>query len=197
MKVSLKKIITSMFACILFTVSMISSITVSAACQPKLYLLANNKQTYTAKPGETVTITYNVDSPANTWCATGVHINYDKRLAPKLDSNGNIAYKRGPVIAGFMIATSTAEGGKNINGSILPDNLNTFFVTTAAAGDSNDSDGVFLSFDVTVPSNAKSGDKFPIEFWFIKSDIFTDIKRDKATQEYAFANAKNCSIVIK
>ncbi len=63
MKVSLKKIITSLFACILFTVSMISNITVSAACQPKLYLLANNMRTYTAKPGETVTITYNVDAP--------------------------------------------------------------------------------------------------------------------------------------
>lgn len=77
MKVSLKKIITSLFACILFTVSMISNIMVSAACQPKLYLLANNMRTYTAKPGETVTITYNVDAPICTWCATGVHINYD------------------------------------------------------------------------------------------------------------------------
>ena len=197
MKITLKKILTSLFMCILFTVSMISSITVSAACQPKLYLLANNKQTYTAQPGETVTITYNVDSPANTWCATGVHINYDKRLVPKLDSNGKIDYTVGPVISGFMIATSTAKAGTVIQGSTLPDNLNTFFVTTAAAGDRNGSNGTVLSFDVTVPSNAKSGDKFPVEFWFIGADIFTDIKGDKATQEYAFANAKNCSIVIK
>ena len=35
MKVSLKKIITSLFACILFTVSMISNITVSACMSAK------------------------------------------------------------------------------------------------------------------------------------------------------------------
>lgn len=197
MKVSLKKVFMSLFACILFTVSMISSITVSAACQPKLYLLANNKQTYTAKPGETVTITYNVDAPDLTWCATGVHINYDKRLITKLNRFGEFDCTKGPVAEYLMLMTATAEAGTVIQGSKLPDNLNTLFVTTAGSGDYNYGSGTVLSFDVTVPSNAKSGDKFPIEFWFIKTDIFTDIKSDKATQEYAFANAKNCSIVIK
>ena len=197
MKITLKKILTSFFMCILFTVSMISSITVSAACQPKLYLLANNKQSYIAQPGETVKITYNVDAPIGTWCPTGVHINYDKRLTTKLNRFGEFDWERGPVAEYLMVMTATAEAGTVIQGSKLPDNLNTLFVTTAGSGNYNNGSGTVISFDVTVPSNAKSGDKFPVEFWFIKGDIFTDLSGDKATQEYAFANAKNCSIVVK
>ena len=195
MKITLKKILTSFFMCILFTVSMISSITVSAACQPKLYLLANNKQTYTAQPGETVTITYNVDAPTNTWCATGVHINYDKRLTTKVNNRtGEIAYKRGPVAADLLMIVKQYEPYEW-------DNMNSVFVCTAGSGNLNDGSGTVMSFEVVVPANAKSGDKYPVEFWFRKAenaeDIFTDYLGDKSITEYAFANAKNCSIVIK
>ena len=192
MKVSLKKIITSLFACILFTVSMISNITVSAACQPKLYLLANNMRTYTAKPGETVTITYNVDAPDHTWCATGVHINYDKRLTTKLDNRtGEFDYTKGPVASSLSMIVEPYE----------TDELKGVFVCTYGSGNSNDGSGTVMSFEVDVPANAKSGDKYPIEFWFRETenakDIFTDYLGDKSITEYAFTNAKNCLIVIK
>ena len=195
MKVSLKKIIMSLFACILFTVSMISSITVSAACQPKLYLLANNKQTYTAKPGETVTISYNVDAPTNTWCATGVHINYDKRLTTKINEiSGNFAWKKGPVAEYLMMVVKQYEPYEW-------DNMNCVFVCTAGSDDDNEGSGTVMSFEVVVPTNARSGDKYPIEFWFRKvenvKDMFTNKEGDESIEEYAFANAKNCSIVIK
>lgn len=197
MKLSIKKIITSLFASVLFIISLVGNITVSAACQPKLYLLANNKQTYMASPGEKVTITYNVDAPDQSWSAMGLHINYDKRLIPVSSGNKEIDWKKGDVIAAFMVATSTAKAGTVIQGNKLPDNLNTFFVTAAAAGNQNDGSGTVISFDVNVPSNAKSGDKYPIEFWFIGADVFASTGGDKSVQEYAFANAKNCSIIVK
>lgn len=171
---------------------MISSITVSAACQPKLYLLANNRQTYTAKPGETVTITYNVDAPIGTWCATGVHINYDKRLATKVNNRtGKIDYTKGPVAAYLSMIVESYE----------IDEWKGIFVCTYGSGNENDGSGIVMSFEVDVPANAKSGDKYPIEFWFRETenakDIFTNYLGDKSITEYAFVNAKNCSIVIK
>ena len=75
------------------------------------------------------------------------------------------------------------------------------FVCTYGSGNDNDGSGTVMSFEVDVPANAKSGDKYPIEFWFRETenakDIFTDYLGDKSITEYAFANAKNCSIVIK
>ena len=50
------------------------------------------------------------------------------------------------------------------------DNMNSVFVCTAGADNLNRGSGTVMSFEVVVPANAKSGDKYPV---------------------------KNCSIVIK
>ncbi len=177
------------------------------AGNPVLALKANGQETYTAQPGESVYLTYEI-SGGSEWSTSGVHFNYDARLVPDNDGKGNIYYSKGEAINDMLMIQVYQRTGEDINNNIVTGNpavtdispyvsreQNCIFVTTFAAGNTG-ADGVVIGINMTVPEDAKEGDEYKFNFWSIDSDQFTDSEGNKEMREYAFNNFKDCSIKI-
>lgn len=206
-----KKIIYTLFSLIFSQAVMINPFYANAAGNPVLMLRVNGEEKYTAQPGETVNLTYEIGGECS-WSASGIHFNYDARLSPDGDENGNIYYTTGEAVSEIEKFQVYHRTGTDINTNLppansgVPDitpyvlpNQNCIFTTTVSPADSGKS-GIVLSINLKIPEDAQTGDEYKCNFWFLSSpqsnDIFTDTQKDKAMQEYAFSNAQNCSIVI-
>lgn len=194
MKKNLLKKTFAAFAVMTMAFSSVSAMSVNAAGYPKLSLLAGGEQVYYAEPGEVVEVTYNVTGADDGWCSTGVHFNYDNRLEPELDRKGGIKFTRGE--AGELIS---AYEVRHMDYTAYPEYIaadqNCIFIATSDSADDG-YHGVIASFNFTVPENAQSGDVYEFEFWRLDTDIFTDMARDQAMQEYAFSHWTGAEIRI-
>jgi len=180
----------------------------NAAGKPVLSLKANGLENYTASPGETVLITYEI-SGGSEWSTSGIHFNYDARLIPDGDNEGNIYYSLGDAVSDMDMVQVWQRTGNDIHdnppaaGSDIVDispyvsrSQNCVFIITFSK-ENTGHDGTVAQINITVPEDAQPGDKYDLNFWNLKSDLFTDKNSDSAMQEYAFSNFQNCSITVK
>lgn len=183
------------------------AINADASGNPVLMLRANGKETYTAKAGETVYISYEI-SGGSSWSTSGIHFNYDARLLPAGDNEGNIYYSKGESVSDSLTVNVYHRTGVDINKNIIRDNpevpdispyvspeQNCIFVTTFAKENAG-TDGTLIGVNMTIPEDAQEGDEYKCNFWFIDSDQFTDCGKDSAMQEYAFSHYSNCTIKV-
>ncbi|HBB71922.1 MAG TPA: hypothetical protein DCZ71_04870 [Ruminococcus sp.] len=99
------------------------------------------------------------------WASSGIHFAYDSRLA--IDKNartGAINFEKGSASADLDMVSIKADTA-NFTGDWAG-----FFITTACQNNWG-GNGVIVSFDVTIPSDAKPGDIYPLDIVFkSKSD---------------------------
>lgn len=201
-----KKILCSAAAVTLFQPVLVS-LKANASGEPLLSLKINNVSSYTAKAGETVTMTYEVEG-ADSWSATGVHINYDSRIIPaETKSNGTPVFSRGDASENIDMLEIKHLTGEQIYSlpydetipvnlkEYVEENQNCAFIYSADSSESG-TNGVILSINFIVPEDAAAGDVYKFEFWQLYSDLFTDTNHDYAMQEFAFSNWQNAEIVI-
>ncbi|MDE5945843.1 MAG: hypothetical protein K2G63_00845 [Oscillospiraceae bacterium] len=202
-----KKIISALCLCTLGFQLTTYPLNANASGQPILRLKVNNSEDYIAYAGEKVTFTYEIDGKCE-WSTSGIHFNYDSRLIPDGDGEGNIYFSTGDAISEMSMLKVYHRTGIDINSNIAPANSgvpdisqfvspeqNCIFVTTSSNINSG-KDGIVISIDFTVPEDAQDGDTYEFNFWFLKSDMFTDVDKDKSMQEYAFTAPRNCSITV-
>ena len=120
--------------------------------------------------GTPVTIQLSVKDAEGKYAPTGFHIDYDSRLT-LVKRDGDFAEKM--------------TAGKKLNSDQIGNGDHGFFVTTSASDDSG-RDGVLWEFDFQVPSDAKAGDKYPIEIMYKSTpnakDLFTNVAQDEEGQ---------------
>ncbi|MBR3665723.1 MAG: NPXTG-anchored protein [Ruminococcus sp.] len=129
--------------------------------------------------GTPVTINLTVAGAEGKYAPTGLHIQYDSRLT-LVKRDGEFAEK--------------GAAGKQLGYTEEYDTANSFFVTTMA-DDNKGRDGVLWIMDFQVPSDAKVGDKYPIEIAYQSrknnEDLFTNVKKDNEgllMQAWTFMN---------
>lgn len=202
-----KKIISALSLCTLGFQITAYPLNANASGKPVLRLKVNNSEEYIASAGEKVTFTYEIDGNCE-WSTSGIHFNYDARLTPDGDGEGNIYFSTGDAISEMSMLKVYHRTGIDINSNIasansgVPDispfvspEQNCVFVTTFSSVNS-EKNGTVISIDFTVPEDAQDGDKYNFNFWFLKSDMFTDVDKDESMQEYAFTAPRNCSITV-
>ena len=150
----LKKTFAAFATTALATSAIASAMSVSAAGEPKLSLLADGEAIHYAEPGDVVEVTYNVEGVRADWCSSGVHFSYDNRLSLEFDEFGDIAYTAGP--AGSKLAFAFEHMSQSAYPDQIPDGANSIFVATSAKADLG-LEGVICSFNFTVPTDAKPG----------------------------------------
>ncbi len=196
MRRSILKKVFPAFACTVLTVSSIpSAISASAAGYPKLSLLADGEAVHYAKAGDVVEVTYNVTGAYGGWCSTGVHFSFDKRLSVEMNEmTGEPDFTRGNAIKNISACVIEYMDHTAYPEYIQSDQM-CIFVATSCSNDWG-RDGTIVSFNFTVPENAKSGDVYEFEFWRLDTDIFTDKAENQAMQDYAFSHWTGAEIRI-
>ncbi|MBQ6252978.1 MAG: hypothetical protein IJK57_15040, partial [Ruminococcus sp.] len=149
----------------------------SSTVKPTLTL--DQKTIDIAEIGTPVTINLTVAGAEGKYAPTGLHIQYDSRLT-LVKRDGEFAEK--------------GAAGKQLGYTEEYDTANSFFVTTMA-DDNKGRDGVLWIMDFQVPSDAKVGDKYPIEIAYQSrknnEDLFTNVKKDNEgllMQAWTFMN---------
>lgn len=117
------------------------------------------------------------------YASTGIHLFYDSRLTPERDSHGKIIIKKGDAAENLNMLSGNDDTKES-------EGMNGLFVATSSNSDSG-MDGEFFSFDVTLPTDAKNGDVFPIDIVYMEyahaTDIFIDVyKKNIPMQVYLF-----------
>ncbi len=142
-----------------------------AATKPTLSLTQEKISLEEAKANPTRTIELTVSGAAGKYAPTGLHIDYDERL--KIVEDGGFYADLGPA-------------GKRLSQEQQGDGTHGFFVATAASSDAGQ-DGVLWTFQLTLPSDVKGGDKFPIEIAYRSKqsaeDLFTNGDKDLTGKE--------------
>lgn len=136
-----------------------------------------------AKNMQTVEIM--VSGASAKYAATGVHVYFDERLDVEKNPFGAAEVTYGA-------AANYLDSKKIKDDPTAPDGMQGIFVCTAAEADTG-LDGLWFSFNVTLPADAKEGDVFPIDILYksnaTNEDLFVNVTKDEAgrlMQAYTF-----------
>ena len=154
--------------------------------------------------GTTVPVKFSVSGIKNGWANMGIHIAFDNRLEVQLDPSGAPAFEKGEAVQyidAMMSALWSGEAPEKLKGKEM-DNL--FICSTSSKN--TGFNGMISEFQFTIPSDAKVGDVYNLEFFYnetldengnvIVRDCFTTVEQDKEIEDYAFANWQNGYIKI-
>ncbi len=145
-----------------------------SAIKPTLTVSKETIKLDEAKANPTRDVTITVKGAADKYAPTGLHIQFDSRL--------KVVTK---TVGGKVIYAKLGEAGEYLSQEQQGDGDNGFFVATAASEDVGQ-DGVLWKFQLTLPSDVKGGDKFPIEIAYkskpTAEDLFTNGDKDEAGQ---------------
>ena len=145
-----------------------------------------------ANPKRTVTIS--IYGAEYKYCCTGLRFHFDERLKLNIifPESETPDVKRGPALEFLSVLVKrdhnfSGEGthSSNIDPSKAKQvGMDGFFVASACADDYG-GDGVFLTFDVTLPDDIQPGDVFPIDALYKEnsfgSDLFAATKKKYPT----------------
>ncbi|WP_455529034.1 dockerin type I domain-containing protein [Ruminococcus sp.] len=126
----------------------------------------------------TYTIELTVSGAEKKYAPTGIHVRFDDRLQLQLAEEEDYA-EPGP--AASKLGHKQCPDYIDENGT--PHGL---FLSTSCGNGNNGKDGVFWEFTIKLPSDAKVGDKYPVEIVYqvnkenaMLHDIFTNLADDK------------------
>ena len=143
--------------------------------KPQIFISQESISLYEAKDNPTRTVTISVSGADKKYAPTGIHIEYDERLTLKANEDGDPATLQQPA---FNESECIKVGSHGL------------FLKTGAKTDAG-KDGALWEFNLTLPSDVKSGDKFPITLYYEDEDSFTNVANDEAgklMQAYAFSS---------
>jgi len=150
------------------------------------------------KPGETVDMTLSVSGADQKWAMCGIHITYDERLVgvPNKNDEKTPAYKKGSAISDFDAAVAMFQIGSDRNEYLIENKLSSIFFA-AVGSDNVGKDGDIVTFQLTIPEDAEPGTEYELGIYYRSEDMFMDIDRDEAIQDYAFSHYQTGKITVK
>ena len=130
----------------------------NATNKPNLVVSSTVLSLAEAEANPVVTVTVSVSGANQSYCNTGLHIEYDSRLT-LVERNGQPAEK-GPAIE-YHDAICFTDGSHGL------------YLRTEGSGNTGQ-DGVLWSFDLRLPDSVKSGDEFPVNIVYKSSQDYPD-----------------------
>lgn len=150
----------------------------------------------TASPGETVEIPLSVTGTGEGWALCGLHITYPEELKPVIKNaeDRTVEYELGEASQDSM-SSICMEWQDNKTDYLINNKLGCIFFTQMFQGNGG-TDGEIARFCFEVPLNAKSGDVYPFDFYYMESDLFMDETQNTAYQALAFENWQGGTLTI-
>lgn len=153
----------------------------------------------TAKAGEIAEITVSVKGADHNWSNAGIHLTYPDVLKCVYEEGDdkNLEYSEGEAI-------------KNRNGVVVMEwkkenmppeeltkqHLGTLFFTIMFDGNRGQ-DGEIIKLYLEIPEDAESGTVYPIDFYYMNTDMFRNAESDKSLEKYAFEHTVAGSITVE
>lgn len=158
----------------------------AAATKPVITLTKEVITLEEATSNPTRQITLTVSNADYKYCSTGFHVYYDSRLDCAVNPLGIPSVSKGPA-TDFLTA-----GNPAVDPTAADYNMEGVFLTTMGNLDGGQN-GTLWTLNLTLPSDVKEGDVFPIDILYRSSennkDLFNNNARDaegKAMMAYAF-----------
>ena len=79
---------------------------------------------------------------------------------------------------------------------LVKQHLGTAFFTTMFSGNSGQ-DGEIIKLYLEIPADAESGTVYPLDFYYMSSDMFRNIESDMSLEKYAFEHTQAGSITVE
>lgn len=153
----------------------------------------------TAKAGEIAEITVSVKGADLNWSNAGIHLTYPDVLKCiyKKNDNRNLKYTEGEAIDdnGGVVVMEWKKGG-TLPEELAKQNLSTLFFTVMFDGNYGQ-DGEIIKLYLEIPEDAESGTVYPLDFYYMNTDMFRNAEADKSLEKYAFTHTKAGSITVE
>lgn len=153
----------------------------------------------TAKAGEIAEITVSVKGADLNWSSAGIHLTYPDVLkcVYKKNNNKKLKHSEGEAIDGNNGVV--AMEWKKENGppeELAKQNLGALFFTVMFDGNYGQ-DGEIIKLYLEIPEDAESGTVYPLDFYYMVTDMFRNSEADKSLEKYAFTHTKAGSITVE
>lgn len=153
----------------------------------------------TAKAGEVAEITVSVEGADLNWSNCGIHLTYPEELKCVYQDGDDkyLKYKKG--IACEYNASVLAMEWKKENDppeELVKQHLGTMFFTVMFSGNAGQ-DGEILTLYLEIPEDAESGTVYPIDFYYMTTDMFRNAESDMSLEKYAFEHTKAGSVTVE
>lgn len=153
----------------------------------------------TAKAGEVAEITVSVEGADLNWSNCGIHLTYPEELkcVYKKFDNKYLKYKQG-VASEYNTGIIAMEWKKENNPpeELVKQHLGTMFFTVMFNGNDGQ-DGEILTLYLEIPEDAESGTVYPIDFYYMPTDMFRNTEGDMSLEKYAFEHTKAGSVTVE
>lgn len=153
----------------------------------------------TAKAGEIAEITVSVKGADHNWSNAGIHLTYPDVLkcVYEEDDDKNLKYSEGEAIEkrnGIVTREWKKENGPPEE--LAKQNLSVLFFTVMFKGNRGQ-DGEIIKLYLEIPEDAESGTVYPLDFYYMVTDMFRNAEADKSLEKYAFTHTKAGSITVE
>lgn len=151
----------------------------------------------TAKAGEIAEVTVSVEGADLNWSNVGIHLTYPDVLKCVYQENDdrNLEYTVGEAAQYNSAVVAMGWRGQPPE-ELQNQNLSTSFFTMIFDGNKGQ-DGEIITLYLEVPEDAESGTVYPLDFYYMKTDMFRNIEQDISLEKYAFTHTKAGSITVE
>lgn len=147
--------------------------------------------------GDIAEVTIVIDNAYRKWNMCGVHIKYPNVLKPEmLDAEERLVRKKMGDASEYNVGSTAMEWQFNLPPELEENNLGSIFFTEIF-GDDYGLDGDVVTFYLKVPDDAESGTEYPVDFFYLDGDVFSNKANDKSMEKYVFENWKGGKITVK
>ena len=152
-----------------------------------------------AKAGEIAEVKVYVEGADLNWSNCGIHLTYPDVLECVYRENDNmfLKYKAG-VASEFNTGIVAMEWKKESTppAELTAKGFGTMFFTVMFSGN-NGQDGEIITLYLKVPEDAESGTVYPVGFYYLGTDMFSNLDNDSSLEKYAFEHMKSGTITVE
>lgn len=153
----------------------------------------------TAKAGEIAEVTVSVKGADLNWSNCGIHLTYPDVLKCVYMDNDDmfLKYKKGEASEeNTGIVAMEWKKQNNPPKELTSQGLGTMFFTVMFKGNGG-YDGDIITLYLQVPEDAESGTVYPVDFYYLSTDMFRNDENNLSLEKYAFEHTQAGTITVE
>ncbi|MDE6538568.1 MAG: hypothetical protein K2K66_00110 [Ruminococcus sp.] len=153
----------------------------------------------TVKAGEIAEVKVYVEGADFNWNNCGIHLTYPDVLKCVYEDNDDLflKYEKGEASENHIgIVAMEWKKENNPPEELTAQNLGTMFFTVMFNGNEGQ-DGEILTLYLKVPEDAESGTVYPVDFYYLGTDMFRNAENNLSFEKYAFEHTQAGTITVE
>lgn len=147
--------------------------------------------------GQMAEVTLSVKGAQQKWNMCGIHITFPEELEiDMLDEEERLVKFDKGSASEYATASLAMSWTDELPEELAEEKLHSVFFTEMFDGNSG-LDGDICTIHLKVPEDAQSGTVYPLSYYYMESDIFSNAEQNTAFQDYAFSHMQDGSITVK